>query len=198
MVVAVHEATNLLLLDFASNTEMSHRAIDSGRLVCMAKNGGVPIYFVCDSPRCVRYEGVLAIATAIPQELYRFQRRDSYRAPTPTTHGPSCLVKDPLSGKQYEMALRDISIGGLCLIDEHEAVRLVPSTSYTGCSLRLTEFGEIDVNLKICRHEHSVGRDGASRHQYGAAFEKLSPGAITLLQRYIYRLQQMALQSGNL
>ncbi len=110
--MAVHEASNLLLLDFGSNTKLTLRAIESGKLVCMAKNGGVPHYFVCKSPRRVRYKGALTIATAIPRELYRFQRRESFRAATPITQGPRCLIRNPLSGERFDMALRNISHGG--------------------------------------------------------------------------------------
>lgn len=191
-VVGVNDPLGLLLLDFGPDAAHTRRAIASGRLQCSVRCAGVPIHFTCESLRGARFEGMPTIAAAMPQRIYRIQRRDAFRAATPIVNGPRLLVPDPLTGHRHTLALRDISLGGVGLIGGEGGQPLQPSARYANCTLSLPEFGDITVDLRICHHwqQEDGGRNG--RDHYGAAFDGLAARDYALLQRYVYRLQHGA------
>lgn len=193
-VVGVHDDMGLLCLDFGADRVVTRRAIESGSIECRGKCGGVPFQFVCESLRSARFEGAPTIAAAIPNEMFRIQRREFYRVATQQYNGPACLICDPISGSRFELSLGDISLGGVGLIDTTAERQLQLSKCYHGCVLHLPGLGDIDVALRIRSQRITDELRGREQHRYGASFEQMAVADNALLQRYIFRLQQTARQ----
>ena len=195
MLVGMHKERNLLLLDFGLSDADSLCAIKSGRLVCSTKNAGVPIYFVCEGLRKVQYGRLPAIASTIPETIYYVEQREYFRAATPASDGPTCLITEQHSGRRQQFVLCDISQGGVGFVGNSSQQWLKPMTTHRQCLLHLPDSGHIKVDLRICYQIKHSDRSGAVHYRFGAAFESLGSEDSALLQRYIIRLQQQALQA---
>lgn len=191
-VLGIVKERNLLVLDVGPDDATTRRAIDSGRLVCTTKHQGVPIKFSCENMQSARYQGKPAIAAAMPQNLYRLQRREFFRVQVPRINAPLCDI--PLEGGEKILTLKvvDLSVGGLCLIDPEEQLRPEMLAGYTGCTLHLPDYGELTVSLQIRNKGRFFSGNASPVTRYGAAFENLTMSDNLYLQRYIYQLQALA------
>jgi c-di-GMP-binding flagellar brake protein YcgR len=190
-VLGVVKERNLVVLDVGPDNATTQRAIDADRLVCTTKHQGVPIKFICTRLQRAKYQGKPAIAAPLPEQLYRLQRREFFRVQLPRINAPTC---DIALGKEGTVSLKivDLSVGGACLIDPEGVFQPQMMQRFSGCRIRLPDYGELQVDLQIRNQGRHFSANNEPVPRYGAAFENLSMSDNLFLQRYLYQLQASA------
>ena len=126
-----------------------------------------------------------------PRELYRFQRRTSFRVKPPVSAMPTAHFAHPNHPKTT-VALRvlDVSLGGMALFLPEDTPAIADGTRIPSCSLRLDDDTWLDVSF-VMRHatpNHPETR-GA---RLGCEFVNLQQGERDL-QYYINQTQKRQL-----
>ncbi len=193
-VLGVLNERGLVVLDVGPDDAITQRAIGSGKLVCTTRSNGVPVKFTCTQLRLAKFQGQPAIAAAIPDSLFRLQRREYFRVQVPRIHSPSLLVQ---LADERELALKvlDLGLGGLCLVDTEGGFRPNLLEQYHRCRLSLPEYGDLQVDIQI-RNEGQYRHGKELLPRYGASFLSLGAQENMQLQRYLYQLQTLVTNNG--
>ena len=142
-VVAVIPEQNLVLLDLGSNAEANRRALGATRIVCVTELDRIRIQMSVESLRAARFEGHEVFGMSIPESLLRLQRRESYRVSTPPANPPKCFIGAAQAlGVPAEMAIADISCGGVALTLPAGATEIETGTRFERCRIPLPELGK--------------------------------------------------------
>lgn len=190
-VLGVIDERGLLVLDVGPDDEVTHKAIESGQLHCTTRHAGVPIRFTCNQLQSARFQARAAIATPIPDSLYRMQRREFFRVTTPKLNGPRCVIPDSRGGLPHQLTVIDISAGGAGLLELSGRLQTELFQRFEDCRLFLPEHSEITTHLVVRNISHLTQQNGDSIPRYGVAFEGMSPNDNATLQRYIFHLQTL-------
>lgn len=190
-VLGVLAERGLLVMDVGPDDTITRRAIASGKLVCTTRSMGVPVKFTCTGLQGAKFQGQQAIAAALPDNLYRQQRREYFRVMVPRIQSPT-LQLTTADGKNFSLKVLDLSLGGLGITDQEDRFQPETLSEFGDCRLHLPEFGEMDVHIQIRNHgKYHTSTGSISR--YGAAFVNLGMSGNLQLQRYLYHLQTIAL-----
>jgi c-di-GMP-binding flagellar brake protein YcgR len=188
-VITVIQERGLVLLEFGPSKKKNKQLLEHGRMNCVTKHDSIDIRFRLTELRMARYRGQPVIAAPLPESVLRLQRREYFRVHTPLIDPLICRTRDN-EGGLLELPLVDISIGGLCLMDDQHALQPDPRTILEGCTLIFPhKAGEIDVDLEV-RSILMQGKEDALQFQrIGCAFVDMSNHNSNFIQRYINRLQ---------
>lgn len=190
-VLGVLSERGLVVLDVGPDDETTRRAIATDKLVCTTRSNGVPVKFSCSQLKSAKFQGQQAIAAALPDSLYRQQRREYFRVSMPRINAPTLRLTTP-DERKFTLKVLDLSLGGLGLADPDEQFHAEIHSEFFNCQLSLPEFGELEVNIQI-RNQGRFHTSGGQVTRYGAAFINLPMSGNLHLQRYLYHLQTIAL-----
>jgi c-di-GMP-binding flagellar brake protein YcgR len=194
-VLAFDEDDDTLILDYGVDAAMTERLLQAPRLSFATQLDHVRIQFSAEGAERVLYDGGLAFRIAAPDVLVRLQRREFYRLRIPRGRPLYCAIKLPgvEEGKpslaRASLPVYDISCGGLALSGWPATFRPQPAMALVDTWLELPDLGTIVADLHVVHVQGIVGQ-GASAGRFGCRFVKTSPGAITLIQRYINRIER--------
>lgn len=187
-VLGVIDERGLLVLDYGPDDAITKKAIASGRLVCTTRHNGVSIRFSCEKLQSARFKGLPAIATPIPDNMYRMQRQ-FFRVQTPKINGPRCEIPDPQGGLPHQLTVTDISAGGAGMLDMSGRLQIELQQHFANCRLFLPAHNEIKTDVVIRNLCKVTPPNGDPIPRYGVAFEGMSHADNAELQRYIFHLQ---------
>lgn len=190
-VLGVLDERDLLVLDYGPDDAITKKAIATGRLVCTAKHDGIPIRFSCEKLQSARFKGLPAIATPLPDSLYRMQRREFFRVSTPRIDGPRCEIPDPQGGMPHQLTICDISAGGAGLLDMTGRLQGEPLQHFENCRLFLQQNQTLNTQIVIRNLCTVTPPNGIPVPRYGVSFEAMSAADNAELQRYIFHLQTL-------
>ncbi len=130
-----------------------------------------------------------ALVGSFPNELFRFQRRDSYRVRPLLRSTPLVRLRHP-DLPQTELALRvlDVSIGGCALFVPADVPALQPGLRLAGVRVELDVDTRLDVDLRL-QHVTSFSLGGAGT-RLGCEFVDASGEALRTLQCFIDQTQK--------
>lgn len=191
--LAVSSDGTSMLLDPGSNAEMNRRALASDKLTFIASHDKVKIQFAVKHLALTEFEGREAFRAAIPQELLRLQRREFYRLTAPVAHPLRCNIPVKLAdGSQsiIESTVIDISGGGLGVLVPPEGVEFETDHLFENCRLELPEVGTVLATLRVRNVFEFTLRSGAKNKRSGCEFVDLPGNMLTLIQRYIIRVER--------
>jgi c-di-GMP-binding flagellar brake protein YcgR len=125
----------------------------------------------------------------LPREMFRFQRRNTYRVRTIERTAPTASFRHP-SIPDMGVALRvlDVSIGGCALLQPANVPALQPGAVIKGVRLSLDSETQLDAGLML-HHVTSTGAENGSV-RLGCEIVGLSGIAQRALQRYIDQTQK--------
>jgi len=157
----------------------------------------IRVEFSVGSITTVDFEGKPAFAAPLPPSLLRFQRRETYRVHVPRSRPIVCELPPTGDGGQPVLAnVRDISIGGIALVDFPPGFRLVQGTVFERCVLTLTRTEKIAVGLELV-HVYRAPHAAPGRGQLvGCRFLHLDSAAEARIQRLINQLDRERLAPG--
>ncbi|MEA5097651.1 MAG: PilZ domain-containing protein, partial [Burkholderiaceae bacterium] len=136
------------------------------------------------------HDGKNAFRFNIPSSLIRLQRRENYRIRTPRTS-----VHIPLEGEAGEQRsvityMYDISVGGICMLDELMQLDDAYGRLYENCRITLSDRSVIVANLLVRNSQESTLPNGRKFRRIGCQFEGMSNQTRVNVQRYITNLER--------
>jgi len=140
----------------------------------------------------------MALKIPLPKRLYRFQRREFFRSPTPSVNPIICHIPyvDPVTeqAKTFDLPLADISLGGIGTIAaDHLPTMIEVEAEFDNCKVDLPGFGDLDTRLRVRHITDKVMANGSKKFQVGFQFTALTRVEERVLQQYVLHLEREAL-----
>lgn len=182
-----------MLLDPGSNAEMNRKALESKKLMFIATHEKVKIQFGIPHLVQTEYEGREAFRAAVPDELLRLQRREFFRLTAPIAHPLLCTIPVKLAdgtNTTIETTVMDISGGGLAVMAPPEGIEFETDHLFENCRIELPEVGMVQATLRVRSVFEFTLRSGAKIKRSGCQFVDLPGHMMTLIQRYIIRVER--------
>jgi c-di-GMP-binding flagellar brake protein YcgR len=182
-----------ILLDPGSNADMNSRALASDKLVFIATHDKVKIQFSVRHLARTKFEGREAFRAAVPDEMLRLQRREFYRLTAPIAHPLRCFIPVKLADgtrTTLETTVIDISGGGLAVMAPPEGVEFETDHLFENCRIELPEVGTVTTTLRVRNVFEFTLRSGSRIKRSGCQFVDLPGPMLTLIQRYIIRIER--------
>lgn len=188
-IIAVDPDEELVFLDLGANEVFNKKILDSERIVFVTAHDKVKVQFVGHWIEKAQLEGRDVFRIELPKSLIKLQRREYYRVTTPIVRPLKCTILMEDKSK-IEMAVVDISIGGVGVALPPEDVAVEPGTVFNGCSLVLPEIGNIVATMEIRNVFEVTSRTGAKTQRAGCQFVNLSANMQSMIQRYIIKVER--------
>jgi c-di-GMP-binding flagellar brake protein YcgR len=164
------------------------RLIEADEAMAVAYLESVKLQFDVQQMVLVRGFSTCALQTAMPREVYRFQRRAGYRLRTSERHSPTARVRHPaIPDMQLALRVLDVSIGGCALLLPADVPALEPGTQLHGVRVELDADTNFTAGLRL-QHVSSLAGTGNAR--LGCEWVRIEGLAQRALQRYIDLMQR--------
>lgn len=179
----------LLILEKTANEELNKGLLQEKKIYLESKPLQVLVRFRVQQLSQAKYQGSPVFVAAIPDYIYRMQRREYFRINAPIINPIQCQIK-PNGGNSIQLDLVDISVGGIGLNDpEHK----IPSECRVGepfpnSIIQIPKYGDVRTDL-ILRNIFNKVIHGKESRRIGFAYKKLTAGQMTAIQRYINQVQ---------
>lgn len=178
-------------LSFSADDNNPHvqRLVDAGEAVVVAYLDNVKLQFDLTSLVLVHAARHCALQASMPAEMFRFQRRDSFRVRTPATGSPMAHLRHP-ARPDVKLALRvvDVSMGGCALTLPDDLEPLPPGGRIENVRVELDPDTRFDATFTL---QHVTAFNPNSRGaRVGCRMSGLSGEAQRALQRYIDQTQK--------
>lgn len=176
----------------AANEPSLHRLLEADDVLAVAYLDRIKVQFQIDNLLLVTGPDGSALRADLPREMYRFQRRDSFRVRPVESGAPRATLSDPHHpGHTLRLRVLDVSMGGMAVFVAEDAspnADFPIGTLLGPVDLQLDRSTQLQVHLRV---QHVSGFNQESKGvQLGCAFESLSGTASGILQRYIDHTQK--------
>ena len=156
---------------------------------CVAYLDAVKLQFDADHLVLVRGTQSSALQCELPREMYRFQRRGSYRVRTAGRGTPTALMRHPsLPDMQLGLRVLDVSIGGCALLLPGDVPPLAAGLEIRNVRIELDPDTRFDTGLQL--HHVTTIQNQSRASRLGCEFMHVQPQAQRALQRYIDQTQK--------
>lgn len=165
--------------------------LESQEVTAVAYLDSIKLQFDLESLVSVHGDQHNTLTARYPRELYRFQRRTSFRVKPPVSTMPTAHFAHPHHPKT-SLALRvlDVSLGGVALFLPEDVPSITDGARVPSCSLRLDDDTWLDVSF-IMRHASPIHPETRGS-RLGCEFVNLNQ-AERDLQQYINQTQKRQL-----
>ena len=137
----------------------------------------------------VRGSRANVLSCMLPREMFRFQRRGSFRVRPPMRHSPVARLRHPeIPGMPLSLRVIDVSIGGCALFLPQEIAAPRPGVLIDQVEIDLDVETRFDVNLRLA-HVTAISAD-ARGVRLGCEFLRAGGDAVRALQRFIDHTQK--------
>lgn len=188
-IIKVIPEKDLLVLEKSQGEHDKQLMLASPKIDFEGRPNQVLVRFRVDGLTAAKFNGDSVFVTRLPDYIYRVQRREFFRISTSVIDPLTCHI--PLIKQRDSLELADISVGGLSLNDPDfifpdQIIELF--NKINNCVLHIPEHGDIRVNLEL-RNIFTRTIKGKEIQRIGFAYVNLNAGQMTIIQRYINRLQ---------
>ena len=183
---------NGLYLDLGASSDMNRKALEAEKIFCVTQVDKVKIQFILRKLQRVDMSGGPAFLAALPDSVLRLQRREYYRLAAPVARPLKCVVPFPTADGQrrvVEVNIVDISGGGLGVVSIPLDIPVETGLELT-CKVELPEVGLVSGTIVVRSVSESVTRSGIKSKRAGCEFVKLPGPMLTLIQRYIIKVER--------
>jgi c-di-GMP-binding flagellar brake protein YcgR len=178
-------------LSFSAEADNVHlqRLAQCDEAVAVAYLDSVKLQFDLADLVLVHGANACALRARLPDVLYRFQRRSSYRVRTFERHAPKARLRHPsMPDMQLSLRIVDVSVGGCALSLPDDVPALQPGCSLRGVRIELDSDTCFTATLRL---QHvSAMHGGGNGVRLGCEMLELDGAAQRALQRYIDHTQQ--------
>jgi len=197
VVIGVSADKKWVYLDKSLDAGFNQRLMDSSTVI-YTKTDGVKIRWSSHEMSDAKLTDGMALKIPLPEHLYRFQRREFFRSPTPSVNPVVCRIPyiDPVTEEQkhFELPLKDISLGGIGTIaTDHLPAIVEVEAVFDNCKMDLPDYGELDTRLRVRHITNEVMANGAKKQRVGFQFTALTRAEERILQQYVLHLEREAL-----
>lgn len=195
-VLEVNEDEGIVVIDRAPSNLVNQRIIESDNVSFETLLDSIRIIFFSSEVSECLFEELPALSIPVPAVLIRLQRREHYRVPTPVANPLRCTVRipeDQAAGQAATTAVvtvKDISGGGIGVIDEKKLLDNTIGKIYKACRIDLPGNTTLTVDLQI-RNSHEISlTTGKSIRKLGCKFVNPPSATEAAVQRYITKLER--------
>jgi c-di-GMP-binding flagellar brake protein YcgR len=163
--------------------------LDADEAVVVGYLDHIKLQFDVNRLVLVRGERSCALSASYPSEMFRFQRRDSFRVRPMLRDAPVARLRHPMIA-EMRLALRvlDISLSGCALRLPENVPTLAPGVLINQVQIELDQGTRFETALRL---QHLTAIPSESRGvRLGCELVGLSPDAARTLQRYIDHTQK--------
>jgi flagellar brake protein len=166
-----------------------HALVEAGEVTVVAYLDSVKLQFDAAGLVEVRGGGHCALQAQLPEEVFRVQRRNSFRVRTLPRSSPTVHLRHP-SIPDMALALRvlDVSTGGCALFLPDDVPPLSPGVTVHGVRVELDPNTRFEATLQLCHVTSLNPQTGGVR--LGCELQRLDGEAQRTLQRYIDHTQK--------
>ena len=163
--------------------------VECNEATAVAYLDAVKLQFDLHDLLLVRNPRASALQARLPQHLYRFQRRASYRVRPPDRSAPVARLRHPaLADMTLNLRILDLSVGGCALLLPDDVPTLPLGATLHAVELVLDAQTSITVTLRL-QHASSV-QSGAPGLRLGCELLHVAPITERELQRHIDQTQK--------
>lgn len=195
-VLEVDEEQGIVVIDRAPSNIVNQRILASDNISFETVLDNIRILFFSSKVRECLYDNLPALYIAIPPSLIRLQRREFYRVPTPVANPVHCTIRIPpddetgTAGTTVIVTLKDISAGGIGIVDEKKLLDNTIGRVYKDCRIDLPGGTAVVAQLQV-RNSHDLTLvSGKSIRKIGCMFVNLPNAMLAAIQRYITKLER--------
>ncbi len=195
-ILAVDPDTNTMVLDRSIEREQNERIVAAGQVRCETSLDKIRILFGAENLRPTLFEGNAALRADIPATMFRLQRREFYRMETPVSNPVRAIIPLPselVAGNGVGSGvfpLRDISCGGIAIIDNQLQLGNAIGETIANCRIELPETGPVTVTLQVRNSLDITMLNNKSNRRLGLQFVDMPRGGMSGVQRYITKLDR--------
>jgi c-di-GMP-binding flagellar brake protein YcgR len=179
------------IISFSANAHYPQlqALIECNEVVAVGYLDSVKVQFDLQGLMLVHNGSASAITCGYPRDMFRFQRRNSYRVRPLLRHVPCARLQHPmLRDMLLTLRILDVSIGGCALFLPEDVPLIEPGVLINGVELTLDADTHIKTPLRL-QHVTSLQNDvGGVR--LGCEMVDVGSGSLRALQRYIDQTQK--------
>lgn len=181
-----------LWLELGPDDSINKCVSKSNSLIFISSHLQVKVQFTTNQAIISSYKDNPAFYIALPDKLYRLQRREFYRLMTPVSNPLRCIISKVSAHKQppHEFIIMDVSCGGVGLVCMEDDTELAPGQLYNNCQIELPDYGIITGMIEVRNLVQITSKSGEIKKRAGCEFKNLDPSSVILLQRYITSMQR--------
>ncbi|MDH4190145.1 MAG: flagellar brake protein [Betaproteobacteria bacterium] len=192
-IIDVQQDFEDLVLGLGKDLALNRRLLGASNIVFVGNLDNVKIQFETGRAEPLRSGGEQEFRVRIPEVLFRLQRRDHFRVPTPVVRPLVCSAPAPgRENTRVELTVLDISAGGIGASVDPAQLDAQGGQILKDCRMELPQIGTLEVTIEI-RHVREFTRAGRRRLRLGCRFVALSGSAAAMLQRYVTRQERESL-----
>ena len=193
-IIALSADHREFILDIGSDDQMNRRALLADKLIFTTLIDKVKVQFSLNKLAQTQSDGRLAFLAKVPETLLRLQRREFFRLSTPVANPVklcTTITCADASVRQIDLPLMDISGGGVGLIAPPDQAELFQRGDTLGdCKIMLPDEGLLVATICVRNLFEVTTRTGSHFVRIGCEFIGLSASRLTLVQRYITRVER--------
>lgn len=191
-IVAVMPDENKVVIDCGADAASNQRALQAKKITFVAAHERIRIQFAVESLGAVRFDGRNSLSMPLPATLLRLQRREFFRIATPRVRPLVCAIAPQSASLRVpaEVAIVDISCGGIAIIDSNGPSDIETGTCFRSCRIVLPELGEVGTDIMVKSTFELTFRSGAKHKRAGCEFLNMRERDRALIQRYINKLER--------
>ena len=193
-ILDVDDAGGLVVIDRAQSQLTNHRILESEHISFETALDSIRILFFAEQVQEYLYEGKPALSIPIPENMIRLQRREHYRVPTPAATPLHCMIpvqnEDGGSVVTAFVVLKNISGGGIGVIDDRMLLDRTVGTLYKNCRLEIPGLPPVIATLQVKNSLDQTLLNGKSERRVGLMFVNLPAPLEAAVQRYIAKLER--------
>jgi c-di-GMP-binding flagellar brake protein YcgR len=166
-----------------------HDIVEADECAAVAYLDRIKLQFDVSDLVVVQGHQASVLQARLPRELFRFQRRNTFRVRTIERTSPTASFRHPgIPDMSLGLRVLDVSIGGCALLQPANVPALQPGVVIKGVRLSLDADTQIDVGLML-HHVTSTGAENGSV-RLGCEIVGMGPAAQRALQVYIDQTQK--------
>lgn len=186
---SLDEHAGRMHFDAGTDVPALQRLLEADEGVAVAYMDSVKLQFELQSLMLLSGATSRTLQSALPRQVWRFQRRQAYRVRTVAAQAPVARLRHPAM-PDMALALRvlDLSIGGCALWFPRDLPPLEPGTRFNGVTIELDGGTRFTIDLRL---QHVTAQGASDKgHRLGCEWMSLPAPAERLLQRWIDQAQK--------
>jgi c-di-GMP-binding flagellar brake protein YcgR len=186
---ALDAARGVICFSVDLNDPRVERLLESDEAVAVGYVDSIKVQFDVNDLVLVHNNRTAALNAAYPRELFRFQRRSSFRVRPLSGTRPVAIVPTPeASGGKMELRVMDVSLTGVALFLPDDAPSIEPGSTLDHVTLQLDGDTRLAVSLKL--HHVTALHPDSKGARLGCELKGVGGENARALQRYIDQTQK--------
>ena len=184
---AVDTTRGIICFSAETGDPRLQQLLESNEIVAVAYLDSIKVQFDVEGAVLVR-GGDTALNANFPAQIFRFQRRSSFRVKPLLSHTPTAHFRHPaLPDMQLSLRILDVSLGGVALALPKDVPHVGAGIHIRRCLLELDADTQLDVGVTI-HHVTVLNENQGAR--LGCEIDGLHGSDERALQNYINQTQK--------